>query len=210
MLGEIVFGAKKAKPSICKKAFTFCTREMFAAGLGMGAQKHHASFFQIEMRLILCMLFFLSVFFSERVCLNLCAFCYQTISSTTKNFFHSVSKQIRSQYTQSEKKTLHFLARFGWLERENSIAMLFCTSYCKYQLSWCAKKGQEWILRSHWKTVNGDANVIPVSQPPVHGLAPSKGLLEEDFSTQIVRNNVYMWRFFRGLSWLPPPKYFGR
>ena len=25
--------------------------------------------------------------------------------------------------------------------------------------------------------------VIPVSQPPVHGLAPSKGLLEEDFST---------------------------
>ena len=45
MLGEIVFGAKKAKPSICKKAFTFCTREMFAAGLGMGAQKHHASFF---------------------------------------------------------------------------------------------------------------------------------------------------------------------
>ena len=62
MLGEIVFGAKKAKPSICKKAFTFCTREMFAAGLGMGAQEHHASFFQIEMRLILCMLFF-SVFF---------------------------------------------------------------------------------------------------------------------------------------------------
>ena len=46
-------------------------------------------------------------------------------------------------------------------------------------------------------------DVIPVSQPPVHGLAPSKGLLEEDFSTQmpyhvyIRRNNVYVALFIK-------------
>ena len=135
MLGKIIFGAKKAKPSICKKAFTFCTREMFAAGLGMGAQKHHASFFQIEMRLILCMLFFLSVFFSERVCLNLCAFCYQTISSTTKNFFPSVSKQIRSQYTQSEKNITFFgTIWLAWTWKLNHNALLYIILQISTQL----------------------------------------------------------------------------
>ena len=51
--------------------------------------------------------------------------------------------------------------------------------------------------------------VIPVSQPPVHGLAPSKGLLEEDFSTEmpyhvyIQRYNVVVALFIKGFLNLP-------
>ena len=48
-------------------------------------------------------------------------------------------------------------------------------------------------------------DVIPVSQPPVHSLAPSKGLLEEDFSTQIQRNNVDVAPFIEGFLDLPHP-----
>ena len=60
-------------------------------------------------------------------------------------------------------------------------------------------------MRSHRKTVKGNMDVIPVSQPPVHGLAPSKGLLEEDFSTQIQRNNVDVAPFIEGFFDLPHP-----
>ena len=60
-------------------------------------------------------------------------------------------------------------------------------------------------MRSHWKMVKGNMDVIPVSQPPVHGLAPSKGLLEEDFSTQIQRNNVDVAPFIEGFLDLPHP-----
>ena len=59
--------------------------------------------------------------------------------------------------------------------------------------------------------MKGNMDVIPVSQPPVHGLAPSKGLLEEDFSTEmpyhvyIQRNNVDVTFFIKGFLDLPHP-----